>query len=827
LIADIKTSLLRWYPFMDKAEVLWIGEEDAVYAFLKEKFGGHIRRVSVHDGTDAGSKRSGAETEAMSERSNIRTEAGSEHSSSGTEAGSEQSNAGIHAPSVGIPAGPYDYVLSVAAPERLKDPASLLTELRSRLKPDGRLLLGMNNRLGIRYFCGDKDPYTGQCFDGTDDYFRAYRSPEDGFDGRCYDRQQLEELLEAAGISDHKFYSVFSDLENASFLFADGYLPNEELYIRIFPTYRSPETVFLEEERLYSGLLKNGLFHRMANAFLIECSPDGTHTDALQITNSFDRGRADAMITVIHENDTVTKQAAYPEGEARLERLAEHMETLKKRGVSVVDGKLENGIYTMPFIKTETGMQYLERIQKTDPQLFLQRLDEFRDEIVKSSEAHEGIYEFPEPKGETEEQRQKRLKKKKEPWETEPLLLMEEGFADMIPLNSFFIDGRFVFFDQEYCLKDYPLKAILCRVIVSAFTGIPQAERRLTEREVFGRYGIDPEDTERFRYLSDIAERWLKDLRNEDGLSGYHSRTRRDLGTVNTNRQRMNYPEEEYRRRFIDIFDNAGDRKLILFGSGNYARRFLAIYGRNYAVDAVIDNNESRWGQTLYPEGYEDGKKPGVVIRGPEYLKDLQPEEYKVIICIKSYASVMKQLDAMGIENYSIYDPARACPVKGRSLIRRAAEIPEKGNVPAEKKKYHTGYIAGVFDLYHIGHLNMFRRAKEMCDYLIVGVVSDEGVRHNKRTDPFVPFEERIEMVRSCRYVDEAVEIPYRFGGTEDAWRMYHFDVQFSGSDYANDPEFARYKEFLEKHGAAMEFFPYTESTSSTKLKGLIEKKLL
>lgn len=146
---------------------------------------------------------------------------------------------------------------------------------------------------------------------------------------------------------------------------------------------------------------------------------------------------------------------------------------------------------------------------------------------------------------------------------------------------------------------------------------------------------------------------------------------------------------------------------------------------------------------------------------------------------------------------------------------------------PPNRKKYHTGYIAGVFDLFHIGHLNMFRRAKEQCDYLIVGVVTDEGVRKHKEVEPFIPFAERIEMVRSCRYVDEAVEIPLDYYGTRDAWKLYRFDCQFSGSDYVDNPDWLAEKEFLEKHGAEMVFFPYTESTSSTRIKSLIEKKLL
>jgi len=219
------------------------------------------------------------------------------------------------------------------------------------------------------------------------------------------------------------------------------------------------------------------------------------------------------------------------------------------------------------------------------------------------------------------------------------------------------------------------------------------------------------------------------------------------------------------------------------------------------------------------------------------------------------------QLKNMGIEDYHVYDPGVVYPRK-RHPVDEAVQNPgamanrdaghinagninsehiNVGNVNAEhinsengagapellKKPYNTGYIAGVFDLFHIGHLNMFKRAKEQCDYLIVGVVSDEGVRIHKGTEPFVPFNERIEMVRSCRYVDEAVEIPFNYGGTRDAYHMYHFDCQFSGSDYVNDPNWLSDKEFLEKNGAELVFFPYTESTSSTKLKKMIDKKLL
>ncbi|MDY5862781.1 adenylyltransferase/cytidyltransferase family protein, partial [Agathobacter sp.] len=234
-----------------------------------------------------------------------------------------------------------------------------------------------------------------------------------------------------------------------------------------------------------------------------------------------------------------------------------------------------------------------------------------------------------------------------------------------------------------------------------------------------------------------------------------------------------------------------------------------------------------------------------IPINSPDILKDIPEEERHIIICIKGYNGVVNQLKGMGIADYHIYDPGNDYPNKrkervaarlaagtgtGTSAACRGTTISDDNsgavNESSDDKPYNVGYIAGVFDLFHIGHLNMFKRAKEQCRYLIVGVVSDEGVRLNKQAEPFVPFEERIEMVRSCRYVDEAIKLPLDFCGTRDIFKLYHFDVQFSGSDYEHDPAWLAEKEFLEKNGATMVFFPYTKSTSSTKLKRAIEGRI-
>jgi glycerol-3-phosphate cytidylyltransferase len=127
------------------------------------------------------------------------------------------------------------------------------------------------------------------------------------------------------------------------------------------------------------------------------------------------------------------------------------------------------------------------------------------------------------------------------------------------------------------------------------------------------------------------------------------------------------------------------------------------------------------------------------------------------------------------------------------------------------------GYAAGAFDLFHIGHLNIFRQARKHCDYLIAGVVSDEMLRLTKGMEPVVPLEERLEIVRSIRYVDEARAevVPDKL----DTWRDVGFDVFFKGDDWKNTERGRRLEQELAAVGVKVVYFPYTVHTSSTILR--------
>lgn len=131
------------------------------------------------------------------------------------------------------------------------------------------------------------------------------------------------------------------------------------------------------------------------------------------------------------------------------------------------------------------------------------------------------------------------------------------------------------------------------------------------------------------------------------------------------------------------------------------------------------------------------------------------------------------------------------------------------------------GYAAGAYDLFHIGHLNILRRAKEQCDYLIAGVVSDEMLEQTKSLRPTIPLDERLDIVRSIRYVDEAVAetVPDKL----EMWRQLGFTIFFKGDDWRGTEKGRRLEREFAAVGVEVVYFPYTAHTSSTVLRRALD----
>lgn len=132
------------------------------------------------------------------------------------------------------------------------------------------------------------------------------------------------------------------------------------------------------------------------------------------------------------------------------------------------------------------------------------------------------------------------------------------------------------------------------------------------------------------------------------------------------------------------------------------------------------------------------------------------------------------------------------------------------------KKKQIIGYTTGVYDMFHIGHLNILRNAKSMVDKLIVGVTVDDLVSYKNKT-AVIPFEERIEIVRNVKYVDAA--IPQYDLDKVAMCKKLKVDYLFVGDDWYNTEKWQEYEKELKEIGVQVIYFPYTKSISSTRLK--------
>lgn len=135
-----------------------------------------------------------------------------------------------------------------------------------------------------------------------------------------------------------------------------------------------------------------------------------------------------------------------------------------------------------------------------------------------------------------------------------------------------------------------------------------------------------------------------------------------------------------------------------------------------------------------------------------------------------------------------------------------------------------SGYTTGVFDLFHVGHLNVLERAKQHCDYHIVGVTTDDEVERVKGFRPVIPYEERARIVGALECVDKVV--PEDSVDKLKAWEKHQFNIIFKGDDWKGSEKWNRLEEEFGKRNVKVQFFPYTKGTSSTRLRKVLQKVL-
>lgn len=421
----------------------------------------------------------------------------------------------------------FDYIVLIGILERQGGGSSdrqvyadYLHKLSDMLKPDGAILVVVENRFGLRYFCGATEPHTNLAFDGLNHY-------PNGTSGYSFSRQELTEILSLAGLPNRKFYYPLPDYKLPQLIYTEDYLPEKNLKERLIPYYHRNDTLVASESELYDEIIANQVFPFFANSFFVECSLKGTFCDVIYAAVSTDRGEERSFATTIHKDGKVRKQPLYQAGVKSAQQLYEHINDLKAHRVPVVEHVWKGEALELPYINQPTLSNYLKIIMGKDLDEFLAILDQIYGYILDSSE------EVPATENELLRyiENEKYAIAEKLDWGP----IIKKAYMELIPLNCFYEAGQFLFFDQEFVRSNYPAKYVLFRAIHYIYCFTPNAEKFLPQQVLRKKYGM--EETWDF-YLQEEL-RFLKEVRNQERYKQFYKWAHVDIKRVFGNAKRL------------------------------------------------------------------------------------------------------------------------------------------------------------------------------------------------------------------------------------------------------------------------------------------------
>lgn len=756
-LSELANGLLGWYPFQNDSRILQIGSWFGAFSSMLSLRSREV--VIVEDD----SYRAYMTKKRLKGLSNIQVI--QENTLKYCEKCSET----------------FDYII-FAVDEQIDvfpDAASYIVcieALKTLLKEEGKLLLAVPNRLGVKYFCGVPDPYTKIRFDGiTEKNSGLFR----------FDREELLRLMQDARFPYVKMYYPMSDHHYTQVIYTDDYRPNADVMERIHIYMEHKEERFLYECELVKQLAQNGVLHCFTNSFLVEAG-NTPCSSVIYAALSTERDRARAFATNIYDNQTVEKIPLYPDGRAGLENLLQNTQELSQRGIPVLAMEEKENAIWMERINAPSLSQYLQEAVRENVKLFTDCMDRLYNDILKSSE-HVSA----------EKNCMRHLAPEKD-WG----VILKKAYIEMIPVNSFWKNGDILFYDQEFTRENCPANYVLFRALRDIYTFSPEIEEKISLEKIKDKYGL----SETWDFYAREEERFQTELRRRNLYCGFYPWVKHLFQTVQENRRQLDVSEDKKKYDYFNPFSNLDDRRIVLFGAGRMAGHYLNRYKREYPPVFIVDNNQNLWGS----------KKENIEIKAPEAILRLMPGTYRVVITMGNYEPIVSQLESMGIgvDSYRIFTREMDALLSGK-LVN-----------PMSDGKYHIGYVTGVFDLFHIGHLNLLRNCKSRCHYLVAGVLTDELTKHDKNKTPFISFEERMEIVSQCKYVDRVIPVDFHNTNKVDAWKELRYGCLFSGSDHKGEPYWVWLQRQLQSLGSELEFFPYTQSTSSTMLQAAIREEV-
>lgn len=413
----------------------------------------------------------------------------------------------------------FDYIIA----EKVMDTSYAMNQMIEKvwpfLKETGRLLFVCENRFGMKYWCGVPDPLMGQPFAGI-----RGRSQ----DGMLNRQELIDQLERNEKVKGWKLYYPFPDHRFAQAVYTDEYLPKESVRDRVIPYYpeKERESLVCLENEISDSLIANGVFHVFSNSFLVECAKKETAAQVKFAALSTDRGKEHGFATIIMADQSVQKKILHPDGRKSLELLHQNQQELLEHGVCCVDEQLKMDALEMPYVEGRSLIEHLKYLFLHQPEQVEAVMDLLYTEVLKSSEQ----VSFSECKLKDD-----RLN------EENAGGILKKAYIDMIPYNSFYRDGKILFYDQEFVRECFPAKYVLFRALRYTYIYISEAQQIIPVSYFQKKYGL----YDVWQIFEAEEARFVEQNRNYELLSSFYRWSAVDTAYVDHNIERLKKTAKE------------------------------------------------------------------------------------------------------------------------------------------------------------------------------------------------------------------------------------------------------------------------------------------
>lgn len=346
-----------------------------------------------------------------------------------------------------------------------------LKKIKGLLKEDGKLLIAIENKYGLKYWCGAPEDHTGVPFDGMNQYCLGQKAAQ------TFSREELNEIVKESGFSDTYFYYPMPDYKLPTVIYSEKYLPKNEVDSNImFYSYPDNTTLIADESSIYHDVIKNHVFEFFANSFLVECSLKKDQGErVIYAVNSNERQKELECITLISDKHKVYKKTTA----SHRTTICENMESLRTNGVKTLPFERNDDGIAMDFMDCELlSDEITDAIHNKNLARAYELLDLLYADILKSSEpsSQNILYQ---------------LNLAKPGVDPDFGVVLKKGYLDLIARNAFLQDNELLWFDQEWMLPDVPAGFILFRNLLELYGSYSWLNQMLPLQELLVHFHIE------------------------------------------------------------------------------------------------------------------------------------------------------------------------------------------------------------------------------------------------------------------------------------------------------------------------------------------------